>query len=293
VIEFDPRVESLLDTRAARRLVDLEVRDVQVPPAEGREDVALFFRVLGAEQGRVRVELWERGEAFGVRMVSAADGRSLGARRVALAAAELARLLRASRVRAQRAAERERLLAAERERIERERTLDGPVALRSAIFAESVSGGDLYLVGPQLTLELSAKPFGRVDLGVGMRGGELDPSGGVAESVELELGFSRRFVLTRALDLDAGVSARAGVLMLGGVAGVDDIRGQRETWWSRALASVRVEPRLSRHLRFDAGVAFGLVLRRVPFELVSGRRAELGGVFFGGELGLVFTPESP
>jgi hypothetical protein len=283
----------LLDMRAARRLVDLEIKDVKVPPAEGREEAALFFRVLGAEQGRVRVELWERGVPHGVRLVSAADGRSLGARRVALAAAELARLLRAARFRERRALERERALAAERERIERARTLDGPVALRSALTAESVDGGELYLVGPALALELSVKPLGRLDFGAGVRGGELDATGRIAESLEVELGFSRRFVLTSALDLDASVAARAGVLTLSGVAGVDDIAGQTQTWWSRALASVRVQPRLSRELRLDAGVLGGLVLRRVPFELDSGRREDFGGVFFGAELGVVFTPKYP
>jgi hypothetical protein len=266
---------------------------VKVPPAEGREDVALFFRVLGAEEGRVRVELWERGEPHGVRLVSAADGLRLGARRVALAAAELARLLRAARLRERRAAERERTLAAERERAERARTLDGPVALRSAFTAETIDGGDLYLVGPELALEISLEPLGRLDVGAGVRGGELQATGRVAESLELELGFARRFVLTSALDLDVGVAARAGVLTLGGVAGVDDISGQTETWWSRALASVRVQPRLSRELRLDAGVLGGLVLRRVPFELASGQRDDLGGAFFGAELGLVFTPKYP
>jgi hypothetical protein len=89
------------------------------------------------------------------------------------------------------------------------------------------------------------------------------------------------------------VAARAGVLTLSGVAGVDDIAGQAQTWWSRALASVRFQPRLSRELRLDAGVAAGLVLREVPFELASGRRDDFGGVFFGAELGVVFTPKYP
>jgi hypothetical protein len=177
--------------------------------------------------------------------------------------------------------------------MERARTLDGPVALRSVLSAETVDGGDLYLVGPALTLELSVKPFGRIDIGAGVRGGELEATGRITESLELELGFSRRFVLTNALDLDAGVAARAGVLTLGGVSGVDDIAGQAQTWWSRALASVRIQPRLSRELRLDAGVSGGLVLREVPFELASGGRDDFGGAFFGAELGVVFTPKYP
>lgn len=290
IIEFDPRAETLLDTRAARRLVDLEIRDVQVPPAEGREDTALFFRVLGAEDGRVRVELWERGEAHGVRLVSAADGRSLAARRVGLAAAELTRLLRSERVRERRLRERERALRAARERRERERTLDGPLAVRSTLHGELVAGDELYLVGPALALELSVKPLGRLDVGVGLRGGALGTSEGTAESFELELGFMRRFPLTSALDLDAGIAVRAGVLTLGGVAGVDDIVDQHQSWWSRALAVVRVEPRLSRNVRLDVGAQGGLLLRRVPFELEGGRRADLSGAFVGVELGVVLTP---
>jgi len=291
VIEFDGGAESLLDARATRRLVALELADVVVPPAPEQGETALFYRVLADGEGRVRIELWERGTLHGVRVVSAADGgRALGARRVALAAAELARRLRAHRLRAKVVAARTRAHEAERARILRERTLDGPVALRSSFAAELFAGEGDLLLGPALALELDAKPFGRVDVGLGMRGGELGFTGRSLSLFELELGFARRFVLSRTLDLDLGLATRAGLVSLAGAREVDAVPGETESWWARALGVARLEPRLTRELRAEIGLLGGPVLRSVPLVTVDGRDRELGGWFFGAELGLVVTP---
>jgi hypothetical protein len=291
VIEFDGKAEALLDARATRRLVALELSDVVVPPAPEQELAALFYRVLGDAAGRVRIELWERGELHGVRVVSAADGgRHLGARRVALAAAELARRLRANRVRAEVAAVRAKALEAERERVARESTLEGPAALRASFGTELLLADGDWLFGPSLALELSTPPFGRIDLGVGMRGGELGFTQRSVETLELELGFARRLVLTPRLDLDLGLGARAGLLSLAGVRELDDMRGETQSWWARALGVVRLEPRLTREARLDLGVLGGPILRGVPLQSQDGRSERWEGWFVGAELGLVLTP---
>src|SRR6187431_2323057 len=94
--------------RATRRLVQLELSEIDVPQASAnkRSRAPLFFRVVLVEPD-VRVELWERGEYYGARGVSGSNAAGqLGARRVALAAAELARRL-----------QRRRHVQAERERV--------------------------------------------------------------------------------------------------------------------------------------------------------------------------------
>src|SRR6187399_284920 len=63
-IEIDARAEALIEPRAVRRLVQLELADVDVRPAPGQRDTVLFVRVLGAGEGQLRIELWERGVAY-------------------------------------------------------------------------------------------------------------------------------------------------------------------------------------------------------------------------------------
>jgi hypothetical protein len=290
IVEIDPRVE--VDARAARRLVQLELSDVDVPKRSGDPEVALFVRVLAAGEGRIRVELWERGEAHGARLVSGTHGGSqLIARRVALAAAELARGLRQKRRAAERALvleERRKMLAAE---AERQRTLDGPRALRPAVAATFVGLGDLALVGPSLTGELHVADATRLDLGIAAGFGNILSTDSAVETLELGLGPAVRVPIPSAgLDLDFSAFGKTGVLSFANVAGVDGIDGQRQTWWARAGASSALQLRLERTTRLSLGFSLGATLRRVPVTLADGRDLRLGGFFVGTELGVVFTP---
>ena len=116
MIEVDAAAERLVDARTLRRLIALELADVEVPPEIDGQASALFYRVLGDTPGFVALELWERGTLHGSRRVSSAEpGGHLFARKVALAAAELARALRQQR-QARRRLEARRLV---RERAER------------------------------------------------------------------------------------------------------------------------------------------------------------------------------
>jgi hypothetical protein len=290
VVEISDSAESLLDARATRRLVQLELSEIEVPPASGnkRARAPLFFRVVqvGPE---LRVELWERGEYHGARVVSGSNAGQLGARRVALAAAELARRLQKKR-RVQ--AERERL--AELARVEEaaraaRRALDGPFALRSSLEAASIGNFAAALLGPRLLGQWTLARRTRIEGGFAWLAGSA-PASASAEWLELSLAPMQRVALAETLDLDLGVTVAAAWLRLGKVRGVDAILDQNETWSARAAAVVRVEPRLGKQLRLSLGADAGLLLRPVPFQSQSGSAERLHGAWLGLGLGVIFTP---
>jgi hypothetical protein len=288
VIEIDPRAEVLIDPRALRRRVQLELADVAVPPPPGQQEAALFFRVLVAGSSDLRIELWERGVEYGSRVVAGAtDTGPLLARRVALAAAELAREL--SDTREDEANERHQAQAqkAALERAARERTRNGPHALRSS--ATGAWSPKLALVGPALTAELDAYKKTRVDFGAAATYGTFVRDTPV-EAFSLGFGPARRVVLGPRWDLDFGLHAAAWLLVLPEARGVDGIAGQHQTWTASVDARVRIEPRLSRSVRLELGVGGGALLRRVPFERADGRAEHVTGLFGAAEVGVVITP---
>jgi hypothetical protein len=287
-IEIDARAEALIDSRAVRRLVQLELADVEVRPAPGQRDTALFVRVLGAGIGQLQIELWERGIAYGSRVVAGPTGSTqLVARRVALAAAELARELRDEREDAAALAEQQRRRALEAARVARERTREGPRALRSGFVGYFAS--ELALAGPELAGEVHVYRALRLDLGVAWLGGGLE-GGHTAEGALLSLGASRRRALSRGLSLDGGVGMTAGVFDFPDVHGVDGIVGQRQTWSAAVEGRVRLEPHLSRSVRLAVGFGGGFLLREMPVEVEAGTTRRIGGPFVTGELALVITP---
>jgi hypothetical protein len=291
VVEVDTAAERWIDARAVRRLIRLELADVEVPAAPDVASSALFYRVLGDARGFIELELWERGTLHGNRRVSSAErGGHLFARRVALAAAELARSLRQQRLARRRLEARRR--ARERDQRARlhARTLEGPIALRAGVLAGRGEGQTTF--GSGLTLGATLLGATRLDLGARWLGTELDHDRGRWTALELSLGPAHRFRLTPALDLDAGALLTAAVLRATGVRGVDAIAGQDETWTARAAVALRLEPRLSRAVRASFGVEGGHLLRAIPLTLADGQALDLRGPYAQLELGLVLTPES-
>ena len=291
LVEIDDGAESLLDARAARRLVALELADLDVPVAAGkpRGPAPLFFRVIRVDAD-LRVELWQRGDFLGARLVAGTQAAGqLGARRVALAAAELARRLQRKR---QAQAERDRAVATERARAlarEAGRALDGPLALRPSLEVADIAAFAATLVGPRLLGQWTYAKRTRLDLGLAWLGGSsLDETR--AEWLELSLSPMRRVSLADSLDLDLGANLAAAWLRLGRVRGVDAIADQSETWSARVAAVLRVEPRLTRRLRLSVGVEAGLLLRDVPFQPLAGANDRLRGLWLGLDAGVVFTP---
>ncbi|HYQ45931.1 MAG TPA: hypothetical protein VER11_28370, partial [Polyangiaceae bacterium] len=264
LVEIGDSAESLLDARATRRLMQLELSEIDVPPAHGnkRGPAPLFFRVV--QVGRdVRVELWERGEYHGARVVSGSNAAGqLGARRVALAAAELARRLQKKR---KMQAERERLAElarAEEAAREARRALDGPLALRSSLDVATIGKFSAVLAGPRLLGQWNFAQRSRIEAGFAWLAGSA-PASAQAEWLELSLAPMHRVALSDAVDLDLGLTVAAAWLRLGQVRGVDAIPDQNETWSARAAAVMRVEPRLSRQVRLSLGLDAGLLLRQV------------------------------
>jgi len=291
LVEIGDSAESLLDARATRRLVQLELSEIDVPAASGnkRARAPLFFRVVQVGPD-IRVELWERGESHGARVVSGSNaGGQLGARRVALAAAELARRLQKKR-RIQ--AERERLselARAEEAQREARRALDGPFALRSGLEVSSIGALSGILLGPRLLGQWTLSKRSRVEAGFAWLAGRA-PASANAEWLELSLAPMQRVSLAEAVDLDLGLTVAAAWLRLARVRGVDAILDQNETWSARAAAVVRIEPRLSRQVRLSLGAEAGLLLREVRFQSLTGSAERLHGAWLGLGLGVVFTP---
>ncbi len=290
LVEIGDSAESLLDARATRRLVALELADIDVLPETGYQRAGpLFFRVIVVGTD-VRVELWQRGEYHGARLVSGTNaGGQLGARRVALAAAELARRLQRKRqiqVERERAAERARQqLAAEQAR----RALDGPLALRSSLELVTIGRLDATLAGPRLLGQWTFAKRARIDAGLAWLAGSA-PERARSEWLELSVAPMRRFSPAETLDLDLGVNLAAAWVRMAKVRAVDAIPDQSETWSARAAAVLRVEPRLSRRLRLSLGFEAGLVLREIPYQPISGDPQRLGGLWLGLGLGAVYTP---
>ena len=291
LVEIGDSAEALLDARATRRLVQLELSDIDVPPASGnkRARAPLYFRVVQLDQD-LRVELWERGEYYGARVITGSNAAGqLGARRVALAAAELARRLQRKR---QVQAERERLAEsarAEQAARDARRALDGPLALRSSLEVASVGGTDALLAGPRLLGQWSFARRARIEAGFAWLVGSA-PAGGHSEWLELSVAPLQRVALAETLDLDLGLTVAAAWLRLANVRGVDAILDQNETWSARAAAVIRIEPCLSRQMRLSVGADAGLLLREVRFQALDGSPQHLRGAWLGVGVGLVFTP---
>jgi len=291
LIEIGDSAESALDARATRRLVQLELSEIDVPPASGNKRAAapLFFRVVLVDHD-VRVELWERGEYHGARLVSGSNAAGqLGARRVALAAAELARRLQRKR---QLQAAREQLAQLARAELaarEARRALDGPFALRSSLELASIGELSATLAGPRLLGQWSFARRARIEAGFAWLAGSA-PSTANSEWLELSVAPMQRIALADALDLDLGLTVAAAWLRLGRVSGVDGISGQNETWSARAAATLRIEPRISRQMRLSLGGDVGLLLRNVQFQSLAGSAERLQGAWLAIGIGVVFTP---
>jgi hypothetical protein len=295
VVEIDSAAERLVDPRSARRLVPLELSDVALPaggsaPANGaaRGAPVLFFRVLGRADGGLRIELWERGEYHGARVLNGAgENPQLVARRVALAAAELGRRL--ARKREATLARDERLKKAREARAlaQRERTQEGPVALRSEL-SLGATPGKLLLFGQRLSGELTLRGPLRLDVGGELWTGSLQPALG-AELQGVSLGPAYRVALARSLDLDFGLHAAALLIEVPKARSLDAVVEQDSSWTARLTFVPRLEVRLSRQVRALFGAEAGALLRAVSYQSDESSQ-RLRGFWWGASLGVVITP---
>lgn len=292
LVEIEDRAGRLLDERTTRRLVALELADIDVPPASGNKRVhtPLFFRVVQVDH-ELRVELWERGEYYGSRTISSSNAAGqLGARRVALAAAELARRLQRKRRLQSERQRKSELARASRAASEARRAVEGPLALRSSVEAISVGTLSTQLFGPRLAAQASLARRVRLDVGMSWLFGRA-PAAANLEWLELSLAPMRRFSIGERFDLDFGLALAAAWVRLARVRAVDEIPDQSESWSARSAVVLRAEPTLARHVRLSLGAEAGLMLRAIRFQALSSSAERLRGAWLGIGVGVVFTPD--
>lgn len=272
-------------------LNDLTVRGRQI---DGDDPVLLLISVR-RENGSMLVEVWDRGDPLGARLVSASGPPAVWTRRVALAVSELGReQSRRRQVIAARARAEQARLQQERADLEAQKIREQPrltASLGSLLLVDHA-----FLVGPALGLELNRSFPWRVTLGVGYQMGEVFSlaearlGGGTPpwSAVVLGAGAERVFPLGDSLSLSLGVDARALLLHLSGAATLDKISGQRESYalLSGATSALlyRVNPRLAFLLRADVGP----VLRGFSAELGDGQvmvRGAYAGLSISAALG--------
>jgi hypothetical protein len=293
VLEITPRAEQHIDPRLTRRLVELELRDIELPPRPGDPHPAItpsvFFRVLVPDSEALRIELWERGSFYGARGVSVEGPRQVRARRLALGAAELVRRLRARRLAEARRLEAEEARLAterrERELWQRHDTLAVGAGLGTAL----VGPGDLWLAGPALSAELRLESGGRLDLGARWLFGQSPELDSSASWLEMSVAPSTLVRPSPALDLAIGLHAAVASVRLAGAAGVDGIDGERDTWSARAGVHLRAEPKIDRATRLSFGPELGALLRPIPAR-DAGEDRRLGGLWLGLTLGVSLDP---
>ena len=300
MVEFDSRADKLLKARLTRRLIAMELDEVDVPARPDLDsrtsERSLFVRVLGIEEGTLLVEIWEQGELYGQREVTvdAAASQTLSARRIAMATAELARRMRRKRLaeEARRAREAERRAA---EAAAASRRAEGVrLVMRSGVTGAAVGPSDFWLAGPELDAGLQLGPSAKIQLGMAWLFGGVPALAGAARTrwFEVSLTPSYGFQLDQGLELDVGATAAAAAMHLTGVAAVDDIEGQLDTWSARAAARFELGVELSPLARLQLGPQVGAVLRRVVVEDEDGRRRRLGGPWLGFALSLTLDPAS-
>lgn len=298
VIEIDARAEQVIDARMTRRLVALELSDITIPPgtsgdASGLEPV-LFYRVI-EDQGRLRVELWERGDFYGARTLSG-EGESpqLRSRRIALVAGELAR-----RMRHQRQAEARQARAAELERkqkAEAQRRMARALAtrVRSGIAFHTVGMGDYWQLGPLLATRLGATPNVSIELGGAWQFGKTGSGASRSSRVEglkLFVAPQYRYSMGDTTALHLGAALAASTLHFADAHSIDAIQGETQSYTTSASGLVGLEIQAASALSLRLDGEAGWALRSIELSLSDGEDPKrLGGLLLGAQLGVVLRP---
>jgi hypothetical protein len=293
MIDVDRDAYALIDVRATERLIELETADVDVPPPPASAVAPpLYFRILAASQSALRVELWELGQPYGARSVSAAGSATLKARRIALAAAELARRLRQRRL--AEIAERQR--APESDESARSKHGGFPIYGRltwgAGLSGAAAGLSSAWLLGPAIdgTLRFSSGP--RLSLGAAWLAGEapvFSPSAS-ARFLQVSLSCVQGFPITRDFTVAAGLAASVAAVRIGEPRG--PASAAVDTWSSHADLLLRGEGRLSRILSLALGPDVGVVLTPISATGSDGEVHRISGLWLGGALTLTIDPDA-
>lgn len=285
VVEIAPAADQWVDARFTRRLIQIELDDVK--SISEQNDDALFYRVLDAENDSLLIELWDRGRALGSRRISVSRGNArLHSRRIALAAAELAR--NASQKR--RAWRRDdELKEADCQDARSART----AFRRQPRFSASTAATAAWLPAAQSWLTgIAVEP--RLELaGGGYAGlrlsGNLGKLGVAAANPPLgwyEVAVVPGYRTTFGPDfrLELGLPLAAGLVDVQGDATVDGLAGESTSWSARIALDAQLKVRVSPGLWVGLGPEFGYLLRRVPIDDALRRRADFEGPWLGARL---------
>lgn len=290
-VEVASDVEELVDAQLARRLIRLELADVELPKVNGatptrsatsvtqRPDEVVFVRLLRHGEGLL-VELWAKGELYGERRLVSSSNEQHQARRVALASAELARGLREARVR-------------ERQRLLREHLAPNPVTTPSyvtnvnvaglaSVVAAAWPGADTMMVGPRLFVGAVTE----AGVGVGFTGAVFTSTAATVVRSWSELGLrsSWQHALSSQFELSAGLDLVAGVVDIEPNTSFDRSELSRQTWQAKAGLDVRLEWRIEPQVSLVLAPEAGWFLRNL--RVVRERNDEtLGGPWVGVALG--------
>jgi hypothetical protein len=294
MIDVDRDAAALIDAKATERLIELETADVDVPPPPNSAVAApLYFRILAPSQAAVRVELWELGQPYGARSVSAAGSATLKARRIALAAAELARRLRQRRL--AEIAERQR--APESDEGARAKHAGFPIYGRltwGAGFSGAAAGvSSAWLLGPAIdgTLRFTSGP--RLSLGAAWLAGEAPvfSSSASARFLQASLSCVEGFQIASDVALAAGLAASVAAVRIGEPRG--PASAAIDTWSSHADLVLRAEARLARAVSLAIGPDVGVLLTPVSATGSDGNVHRISGLWLGGALTLTVDPDAP
>jgi len=260
--------------------------DVPEPPGIAFR-APLYFRILPLSSTALRIELWELGRPEGVRSISTLGNENLVARRIALAAAEIAR-----QVRKRRLAGLDRPPGTETE----SRTTDThhaglPIYARFAwsggVRAATVGAADAWMLGPTVDTTLRWSSGQRLVLGAAWLVGKAPAAEDASlRWLEASLTFAQGLELSPSLALDVGLGAAVASVRLtpeGGTRALD-------TWSGRAFALARLEGRLGDHAAIGVGPEIGAVLRPIDWAGTTGHD-RLAGVWLGGTLTLTVGVE--
>jgi hypothetical protein len=294
VVEITPEVERLVDSRFTRRLVQLELSELEVPPSPTvrNQPTALFFRVVRMDETTLRVELWERGGFYGARSISTLTGNAqLHARRIALAAAELARRLRRDRLAEAARLRRQARAAASASTSESLRRRKPRLVVATSLGAALVGPRDLWLAGPSLNAGVHARAA-HIGLGASWWTGRTraEAARSWVQWSELSVAPGASLELSPALGLDVGLVAAAAMVRFGRVQQVDAITGQKETYSARLTAQAALTLALSPSTSLALAPEAGAVLRHLPVTLLDGTSRRYGGLWLGVGLSAQIEP---
>ncbi|HEX4339502.1 MAG TPA: hypothetical protein VH062_26530 [Polyangiaceae bacterium] len=287
MVDVDRDAAPLIDPRATERLIELETADVDVPPPVTTSiRPPLYFRILVGTATSLRVELWELGQPYGARSISVAGSANLKARRIALAAAELARRLRQRRL--AEIAARDRVPESDdAERAKRAGTpIYGRMTWSAGLHGAAVGLSSAWLLGPGVDATLRFSTGTRVSLGAAWLAGKAPAFGSSASArfVDLSLSCVQGFTLSPSFDVSAGLVASVDAARIGEPGG--PATRALDTWSSRAALVLRAEARLVRHLSAAIGPDVGVVLTPISAVGSDGDTHRIGGLWLGGALTL-------